>query len=150
MIVFDLTKLFSMFRGLFKPAVVEPAASMFDFSTKAYRNEAGVFLDTVWQGLEYLCEQVERAEQERTKPTKNFIGTDFGNQPGDPMVCKMASSNPSAISASGLHSSIHRRISLALVFESLHAVVHNDRWHLFLSYLPQFLHHVDRDVFDVH
>jgi hypothetical protein len=38
---------------------------MFDFSTKARRKEAWLFLDTVWQGLEYLYQQVERAEKER-------------------------------------------------------------------------------------
>jgi len=31
----------------------------FDFSTKARRKEAWLFLDIVWEGLEYLCEQVE-------------------------------------------------------------------------------------------
>lgn len=62
-------------------------ASMFDFSTKADRKEAGDFLDTVWQGLEYLCEQVERVERERAKPDKNFAYVDFGSSPGDAMVC---------------------------------------------------------------
>jgi hypothetical protein len=72
---------------LAKPAVVQPAASMFDFSIKADRKEAAVFLDTVWQGLAYLCEQVERVEQERGKSRKNFAYVDFGSSPGDAMVC---------------------------------------------------------------
>jgi hypothetical protein len=56
--------------------------------TKAHRNEAAVFLDTLWQGLEYLCEQVEQEERKRVaKFGKNFAGTDFGNQPGDALVC---------------------------------------------------------------
>src|SRR6266481_7916132 len=79
-------KLFSTL-GLFKPPVVQPAASMFDFSTKADRKEAADFLETVWQGLEYLCEHVERVERERAKSGKNFVGVDFGNQPGDAIVC---------------------------------------------------------------
>jgi hypothetical protein len=65
----------------------------FDF-TKADRKEAWLFLETVWHGLEYLCEQVEREEKERAKSlglseeaTKNFGYTDFGSQPGDAMVC---------------------------------------------------------------
>ena len=61
---------------------------MFDFSTKADRKEAAVFLDIVWEGLEYLCEQVERVEKERAKSLGlNFAGTDFGSSPGDGMVC---------------------------------------------------------------
>lgn len=60
---------------------------MFDFSTKADRKEAAVFLDTVWQGLEYLCDQIEEVEKERAKPDKNFAYVDFGNQFGDVMVC---------------------------------------------------------------
>src|SRR5262249_49302329 len=60
---------------------------MFDFSTKADRKEAAVFLDTLWQGLEYLCDQIEQVEKERAKPDKNFAYVDFGNQPGDEMVC---------------------------------------------------------------
>jgi hypothetical protein len=44
-------------------------------------------LDTVWEGLEYLCEQVERVEMERVKPDKNFAYVDFGSSPGDAMVC---------------------------------------------------------------
>jgi hypothetical protein len=88
MIVFDLTKLFSMFRGLFKPAVVEPAASMFDFSTKVDKPEAGVVLDTLWQGLEYLCEQVKQVEKERANSHGlNFAGTDFRSSPAEAMVC---------------------------------------------------------------
>lgn len=72
---------------LAKPAVVQPAASMFDFSTKADRKEAA-FLDTLWQGIEYLCEQVERVEKERAKSLGlNFAYTDFGSSPGDAMVC---------------------------------------------------------------
>jgi hypothetical protein len=59
----------------------------FDFSTKARRKEAWLFLDTVWEGLEYLCEQVERVERERAKPDKNFAYVDFGSSPGDAMVC---------------------------------------------------------------
>jgi hypothetical protein len=60
---------------------------MFDFSTKAHRKEAWLFLETVWKGLEYLCQQVQREERERAKTGKNFAYTDFGNQPGDAMVC---------------------------------------------------------------
>jgi hypothetical protein len=59
----------------------------FDFSTRACRKEAGDFLNTVWEGLEYLCEQVERVERERAKPDKNFAYVDFGSSPGDAMVC---------------------------------------------------------------
>ena len=60
---------------------------MFDF-TKAHRKEAWLFLDTVWKGLEYLCQQVQREERERVaKSGKNFAYTDFGSQPGDAMVC---------------------------------------------------------------
>jgi hypothetical protein len=66
----------------------------FDF-TKAHRKEAWLFLDTVWQGLEYLCQQVERVERERAKPDKNFAYLDFGSSPGDadglqllPLVCE--------------------------------------------------------------
>jgi hypothetical protein len=58
----------------------------FDF-TKAHRNEAWLFLDTVWQGLEYLCKQVDRVERERAKPDKNFAYVDFCSSPGDAMVC---------------------------------------------------------------
>jgi hypothetical protein len=58
----------------------------FDF-TKADRKEAGDFLGTVWKGLEYLCEQVERVERERAKSGKNFAYVDFGSSPGDAMVC---------------------------------------------------------------
>ena len=58
----------------------------FDF-TKAHRKEAWLFLDTVWQGLEYLCAQVERVERERAKPNNNFAYVDFGSSPGDAMVC---------------------------------------------------------------
>jgi hypothetical protein len=61
-------------------------ASTFDFSTKAHRKETGGFLDTVWQGLEYLCQQVELVERERAKPDKNFAYVDFGSSPGDAMV----------------------------------------------------------------
>src|SRR4030095_14513297 len=61
---------------------------MFDFSTKADRKEAAVFLGIVWEGLEYLCEQVEQEETERVAKTgKNFGYTDFGSQPGDALVC---------------------------------------------------------------
>ena len=67
--------------------------TQFDF-TKAHRDEGWVFLDTVWHGLEYLCEQVERAEKERAKflglseeAAKNFAYCDFGNHPGDAMLC---------------------------------------------------------------
>jgi hypothetical protein len=61
---------------------------VFDFSTKADRKEAAVFLDTVWQGLEYLCQQVEQEERKRVaKHGKNFAYTDFGSQPGDAMIC---------------------------------------------------------------
>ncbi len=64
------------------------AGSMFDFSTKAHRKEAWLFLDTVWQGLEYLNEQVERAEKERAKSLGlNFAYCDFGNHPDDAMIC---------------------------------------------------------------
>ena len=42
----------------------------------------------MWEGLEYLCEQVERVEKERAKSLGlNFAGTDFGSSPGDGMVC---------------------------------------------------------------
>ena len=61
---------------------------MFDFSTKADRKEAALFLDTVWQGLEYLCQQVEQEKRKRVaKHGKNFAYTDFGSQPGDAMIC---------------------------------------------------------------
>jgi hypothetical protein len=59
----------------------------FDFSTEAHRKEAWLFLNTVWEGLEYLCDQVERVERERAKPDKNFVYVDFGSSPGDAMVC---------------------------------------------------------------
>ena len=45
---------------------------MFDFSTNAKQKEAWLFLEIVWEGPEYLCEQVERVERERAKPNKNF------------------------------------------------------------------------------
>jgi hypothetical protein len=62
--------------------------SMFDFSTNAKEKEAWYFLDTVWKGLEYLCQQVERLEKERIEKTgKNFGYCDFGNQPDDWFVC---------------------------------------------------------------
>jgi hypothetical protein len=67
---------------------------MFDFSTRARRKEAWLFLDTVWQGLEYLYLQVERAEKERAQSlgstdetAKNFSYCDVGSSPGDSMVC---------------------------------------------------------------
>jgi hypothetical protein len=67
---------------------------MFDFSIKAHRKEAWLFLDTMWQGLEYLCEQVQRAEKERAKSLglteeapNNFGYCDFGSQSGDAMLC---------------------------------------------------------------
>src|SRR4029077_18258510 len=53
----------------------------------ADRKEAGDFLDTVWQGLEYLCQEVQRVERERAKPDKNFAYVDFGSSPGDAMLC---------------------------------------------------------------
>ena len=60
----------------------------FDFSTKAYRKEAWLFLETVWKGLDYLCQQVGKEETERAaKSGKNFAYIDFGDQPGDAMVC---------------------------------------------------------------
>src|SRR5207249_3981423 len=69
-------------------AVSKLAGSMFDFSTKAHRKEAWLFLDTVWQGLEYLSEQVERAEKERAKSLGlNFGYCDFGSHPDDAMIC---------------------------------------------------------------
>ena len=72
----------------------ESGAAMIEFDfTKAHRNEAWLFLDTVWQGLEYLCKQVERAEKERAKSlglseeaAKNFGYCDFGSHPGDAML----------------------------------------------------------------
>ena len=67
---------------------------MFDFSTNAKQKEAWLFLETVWEGLEYLCEQVERAEKERAKSlglseetAKNFAYCDFGSHPDDAAVC---------------------------------------------------------------
>jgi hypothetical protein len=67
---------------------------MFDFLTKARWKEAWLFLDSVWQGLEYLYQQVERAERERAQSlgltdetAKNFSYCDFGSHPGDWMVC---------------------------------------------------------------
>jgi hypothetical protein len=61
---------------------------MFDFSTKARRKDAGDFLGTVWKGLEYLCQQVERLEKERVEKTgKNFGYVDFGSHPDDWLVC---------------------------------------------------------------
>ena len=61
---------------------------MFDFSTKAYRKEAWLFLETVWKGLDYLCQQVGKEETERAaKSGKNFTYIDFGDQLGDAMVC---------------------------------------------------------------
>jgi hypothetical protein len=66
----------------------QPAAPMCDFSTKAHRKEAWLFLETVWKGLEYLCKQVQREEKKRVaKFGKNSAVIDFGDQPGDPMVC---------------------------------------------------------------
>jgi hypothetical protein len=62
-------------------------ASMFDFSSNAKQKEAWLFLDTLWQGLEYLCQQVERVERERAKPDKNFAYVDFSSSPGDAMLC---------------------------------------------------------------
>jgi hypothetical protein len=47
------------------------AGSMFDLSAKAQRAEAGDFLETIWQGLEYLCQQVERIERKRLE----FLGS---------------------------------------------------------------------------
>jgi hypothetical protein len=67
--------------------VNDSAMTEFDFN-KPDRNEAWLFLEMVWQGLEYLCQQVERVEKERVaKHGKNFGYIDFGNQPGDAMVC---------------------------------------------------------------
>jgi hypothetical protein len=67
---------------------------MFDFSTNAKQKEAWLFLETLWQGLEYLCQQVARAETERTQSlgltdetAKNFGYCDFGSSPGDALVC---------------------------------------------------------------
>lgn len=72
----------------FSASVKRPATSMLDFSMTATHKEATHFLDTVWQGLEYLCEQVEQEERKRAaKFGKNFAGSDFGNQPGDALVC---------------------------------------------------------------
>jgi hypothetical protein len=62
-------------------------ASMFDFSSNAKQKEAWLFLDTLWQGLEYLCQQVERVERERAKPDKNFTYVDLSSSPGDAMLC---------------------------------------------------------------
>jgi hypothetical protein len=67
---------------------------MFDFSTNAKQKEAWLFLETVWEGLDYLYQQVERAERERAQSlgltdetAKNFSYCDVGSSPGDSMVC---------------------------------------------------------------
>jgi hypothetical protein len=60
---------------------------MFDFSTNAKRKEAWLFLEVLWEGLEYLCQQVQQEERERARSGKNFAYCDFGNQPGDAMLC---------------------------------------------------------------
>jgi hypothetical protein len=61
---------------------------MFDFSTNAKHKEACLFLETLWKGLEYLCQQVERLEKERAEETgKNFGYCDFGSHPDDWLVC---------------------------------------------------------------
>ncbi len=56
--------------------------------TKGHRKEAWLFLETVWKGLDYLCQQVEQEERQRVVKTgKNSACTDFGDQPGDALVC---------------------------------------------------------------
>src|SRR5262245_49108212 len=61
---------------------------MFDFATNAKHKEAWLFLETLWKGLDYLCQQVERLERERAEETgKNFGYVDFGNHPDDWLVC---------------------------------------------------------------
>jgi hypothetical protein len=61
---------------------------MFDFSSKAKQDEAWLFLEILWEGLEHLCKQVGQMERERAEKTgKDFAYCDFGNQPGDAMVC---------------------------------------------------------------
>jgi hypothetical protein len=59
---------------------------MFQFSTKAQQTEAWLFLEIVWQGLEYLHQQVQRMEVERGL-TENFSYSTFGSEEGDAMVC---------------------------------------------------------------
>jgi hypothetical protein len=78
-----------IFPKLFEPPPVRPAATcMFDFASTATHPEAAHFLGIFWKGLDYLCQQVERVEQERAKSTgKNFAGVDFGSQPDDWLVC---------------------------------------------------------------
>jgi hypothetical protein len=58
----------------------------FDFSTKARRKEAWLFVDTVWEGLDYIDQQVRRIEVERGL-TDNFSYCTFGSEEGDAIVC---------------------------------------------------------------
>jgi hypothetical protein len=67
---------------------------MFASLSKAQGNEATLFLDTVWLGLEHLYQQVQRAEEERVQclglideAAKNFSYCTFGSEDGDSMVC---------------------------------------------------------------
>lgn len=67
---------------------------MFASSTKAQERDAWLLLDILWEGLEHLCQQVERAEMERAQSlglskeaAQNFSYCDFGSEPGDSMVC---------------------------------------------------------------
>jgi hypothetical protein len=67
---------------------------MFDFASNAKHKEAAHFLETFWKGLDYLCQQVERAERERGKSlglteetAKNVSYCDFGSHPDDWLVC---------------------------------------------------------------
>jgi hypothetical protein len=67
---------------------------MFDFSTKAKQREAWLFLEILWDGLEHLCQQVEKAERARAQSlglthesAKNVWLCDFGSSRGDSIIC---------------------------------------------------------------
>jgi hypothetical protein len=67
---------------------------MFDFSTNAKQKDAWLFLGTLWEGLEYLSQQVEQLETTRAESlgqtpvaAKNVWICDFGSSPGDSMIC---------------------------------------------------------------
>lgn len=67
---------------------------MFTSSLKAPRNDAKLFLDTVWDGLEYIYREVQGAEADyrqrhnlTEENAKNMYHCGFGGEQEDSLVC---------------------------------------------------------------
>jgi hypothetical protein len=68
--------------------------TVFTSSSKAQGNEATLFLDIVWSGLEHLYQEIKRVERERARRlglteerAQNFSYCTFGSEEGDSMIC---------------------------------------------------------------